>query len=69
VLVVDEGEVVEQGRPNELLVKRGGKYKALFNQQKRYSGRVERGKAAKVSPPESPPKRREEGDSEASFSA
>ena len=69
VLVVDEGEVVEQGRPNELLVKRGGKYKALFNQQKRYSGRVERGRAPKASPPESPPKRREEGDSEASFSA
>ena len=69
VLVVDEGEVVEQGRPNELLVKRGGKYKALFNQQKRYSGRVERGKAPKVASPEPPPTRLKEGDGEASFSA
>ena len=69
VLVVDEGEVVEQGRPSELLVKRGGKYKALFNQQKRYSGRIERGKVPKVASPEPPPTRLKEGDGEASFSA
>lgn len=62
VIVVDEGEVVEQGRPQELLVKRGGKYKALYNQQKRYVGRSERAKPspkteeapAKESRPEGP---------------
>jgi ABC-type multidrug transport system fused ATPase/permease subunit len=69
VLVVDEGEVVEQGRPNELLLKRGGKYKALYNQQKRYSGRMERGKSPKTPPPVSPPVTKSETSGEVSFPA
>lgn len=50
VIVVDEGEIIEQGHPKDLLVKRGGKYKALYKQQKRYTGRVDRSRSTKITP-------------------
>jgi ABC-type multidrug transport system fused ATPase/permease subunit len=68
ILVVDEGEVVEQGRPEELLVKRGGKYKALYKQQKKYVGRGDRSRGARKSEPEIP-KEKGQSDSQISFPA
>ncbi len=54
VLVIEKGEVVEQGAPLDLLNKRQGVYKSLYRQQRKLGAR--RTSIAKPVPPERPKK-------------
>jgi ABC-type bacteriocin/lantibiotic exporter with double-glycine peptidase domain len=52
VLVIEKGEIVEQGPPLELLNKRKGIYKSLYRQQRKLVAK--RSSASKPLPPQAP---------------
>ena len=59
VLVIEKGEIVEQGRPEDLLAKRGGTYKSLYRQQRRLlKTREPTKKDPAPGPPAAPPTER-----------